>query len=328
MELVEAKVKEQEVVKEDLKEIEYVTTTQVEEVDKKKKSLKNKEADLKEKKASLESEDSSLASLESDIRAEIAAMTEVEESETETQSTTEVAAETTEPEEQTSGNSNNDSNNSSNHTSNNSNSNSSESTNSNTSGNTNSNASGNSNSNASGNTNSNTSGNTNSNTSGNTNSDTSGNTNSNTSGNSNSNASGNSNSNSSGKKPEPKPRPAHGRASSSDGVSLLGTPDLWGGKNRSGFDCSGVVSWAYGQAGKSIPSHTGALLNTGTAVNYSQAQAGDLVFFTIPGGAAHVGIYVGGGQFIGSQSSTGVAFANMSSGYWKDAFNGNVRRIN
>src|SRR5690625_2642695 len=323
MELVEAKVKEQEVVKEDLKEIEYVTTTQVEEVDKKKKSLKNKEADLKEKKASLESEDSSLASLESDIREEIAAMTEVEESETETQSTTEVAAETTEPEEQASGNSNNDTNNNpSNQTSNNSNSNSSESTNSNTSGNTNSNASGNSNSNTSGNTN------TNSNTSGNSNSNASGNTNSIASSNSNSNASGSSNSNSSGKKPVPKPGPANGGSAISAGESVLGTPYVWGGKTPSGFDCSGFVSWAYKQTGKSIPSHTGALLNTGTAVNYSQAQAGDLVFFTVPGGAAHVGIYVGGGQFIGSQSSTGVAFANMSSGYWKDAFNGNVRRIN
>src|SRR5690625_2254179 len=108
----------------------------------------------------------------------------------------------------------------------------------------------------------------------------------------------------------------------------MGTPYVWGGKNTSGFDCSGFVSWAYGQAGKSIPSHTGALLNTGTAVNYSQAQAGDLVFFTIPGGAAHVGIYVGGGRFIGSHSSTGFGLVNMSIVYWKDAFNGNVRRIN
>lgn len=108
----------------------------------------------------------------------------------------------------------------------------------------------------------------------------------------------------------------------------MGTPYVWGGKNPGGFDCSGFVSWAYGQAGKSIPSSTGALSGTGTKVPYSSAKAGDLVFFTNPNGSAHVGIYLGGGQFLGAQSSTGVAIASMSSGYWKDAFNGQVRRVN
>jgi len=40
-----------------------------------------------------------------------------------------------------------------------------------------------------------------------------------------------------------------------------------------------------------------------------------------------VGIYIGGGRFIGSQTSTGVAVASMTSGYWKDHFNGHARRI-
>ena len=129
-------------------------------------------------------------------------------------------------------------------------------------------------------------------------------------------------------KPKNNPAPANGGSAISIGKSVMGTPYAWGGTSPGGFDCSGFVQWAYGQAGKSLPRDTGAQMNSGTAVSYSQAQAGDLVFFTNPGGSAHVGIYLGGGQFLGSQSSTGVAVASMSSGYWKDAFNGNVRRVN
>ena len=152
----------------------------------------------------------------------------------------------------------------------------------------------------------------------------------NVSNNSNSNTSNTSTASKPAKKQEskPAPAPANGGSAISAGKSVMGTPYVWGGKNPSGFDCSGFVSWAYGQAGKSIPSNTGALSGTGTKVSYSQAQAGDLVFFTNPNGSAHVGIYLGGGQFLGAQSSTGVAIASMSSGYWKDAFNGNVRRVN
>src|SRR5690625_4817480 len=153
---------------------------------------------------------------------------------------------------------------------------------------------------------------------------------------SNSNVSSNSNSNSSNtstpakkeSKPKNNPAPANGGSAISIGKSVMGTPYAWGGTSPSGFDCSGFVQWAYGQAGVNLPRATGGQMNSGTAVSYSQAQAGDLVFFTNPGGSAHVGIYLGGGQFLGSQSSTGVAVASMSSGYWKDAFNGNVRRVN
>lgn len=54
---------------------------------------------------------------------------------------------------------------------------------------------------------------------------------------------------------------------------------------------------------------------------------GDLVFFDTYKKNGHVGIYVGNGKFIGSQSSTGVAIADMSSGYYKKHFNGVVRRV-
>ena len=93
------------------------------------------------------------------------------------------------------------------------------------------------------------------------------------------------------------------------------------------FDCSAFVAWAYKQAGVSLPPSTGALTGAGKQVSKSQMQPGDLVFFNTYKTDGHVGIYVGGGKFIGSQSSTGVAVANMSSGYWADKFNGRVVRV-
>ncbi|WP_226376882.1 C40 family peptidase [Oceanobacillus halotolerans] len=94
------------------------------------------------------------------------------------------------------------------------------------------------------------------------------------------------------------------------------------------FDCSGFVSWAYSQAGYSLPAQTGALANVGSQVSPSNMQPGDLVFFNTNGTNGHVGIYVGGGKFIGSQSSTGVAVERMDSGYWAGQFSGLVRRVN
>lgn len=93
------------------------------------------------------------------------------------------------------------------------------------------------------------------------------------------------------------------------------------------FDCSGFVSWAYSQAGIKLPAYTESLKSVGRQVSASEMKPGDLVFFNTYKRDGHVGIYIGGGKFIGSQSSTGVAVANMSSGYWKNTFNGRVVRV-
>ncbi|MEH7385017.1 NlpC/P60 family protein [Bacillus sp. JJ1521] len=93
------------------------------------------------------------------------------------------------------------------------------------------------------------------------------------------------------------------------------------------FDCSGFIHWAFAQAGVSVGSSTSALRTQGTAVSVSDMKPGDLVFFNTYKTDGHVGIYIGGGKFIGSQSSTGVAIADMNSKYWSDAFTGHVRRI-
>jgi peptidoglycan hydrolase CwlO-like protein len=96
---------------------------------------------------------------------------------------------------------------------------------------------------------------------------------------------------------------------------------------RGRFDCSGFVHWAFAQAGISVGSSTDSLVGAGVRVSASSLQPGDLVFFNTYKTNGHVGIYIGGGNFIGSQSSTGVAIANMSGGYWAQHFAGVAVRV-
>jgi peptidoglycan hydrolase CwlO-like protein len=93
------------------------------------------------------------------------------------------------------------------------------------------------------------------------------------------------------------------------------------------FDCSGFVAWAFAQAGIKVGAHTDILKNLGKRVSYSEALPGDLVFFNTYKIDGHVGIYLGNGKFIGSQSRTGIAIADMSYGYYLQKFNGRVMRI-
>jgi peptidoglycan DL-endopeptidase CwlO len=93
------------------------------------------------------------------------------------------------------------------------------------------------------------------------------------------------------------------------------------------FDCSGFVSWAFNQVDIKIGASTEVLKNTGTAVSVEEMMPGDLVFFDTYKIDGHIGIYLGAGKFLGSQSSTGVAIADMTHGYWLEKFNGRVNRI-
>jgi len=88
-----------------------------------------------------------------------------------------------------------------------------------------------------------------------------------------------------------------GESAANIALGQLGTPYVWGGAAPGGFDCSGLVSWAYAQAGLGgLPHFTGALWNSGTHIlSQSDLAPGDLVFFH---GLGHVGLYIGGGNFV------------------------------
>jgi peptidoglycan DL-endopeptidase CwlO len=93
------------------------------------------------------------------------------------------------------------------------------------------------------------------------------------------------------------PPPDGTRASQVISIAMqyLGVPYVWGGMSPSGFDCSGLISYVFGQIGVSLPHHAAAQYGYGAAVSRDQLQPGDLVFFN---GLGHAGIYVGGGSFI------------------------------
>jgi peptidoglycan DL-endopeptidase CwlO len=84
-------------------------------------------------------------------------------------------------------------------------------------------------------------------------------------------------------------------------LTRQGAPYVWGATGPRTFDCSGLVQWAYRQIGIAMPRVAAAQQQVGVPVTPDQAQPGDLVFFGDP--AYHVGIYVGGGQFLEAPQS-------------------------
>jgi cell wall-associated NlpC family hydrolase len=105
-------------------------------------------------------------------------------------------------------------------------------------------------------------------------------------------------------------------------MHYLGVPYVWGGSSPRGFDCSGLVMYVFAQIGVSLPHSSYAMFNMGTPVGLSQLEPGDLVFFS---GASHMGIYIGGGQFIHAPHTGDVVKISSLSGYYASAFIGGRR---
>ncbi|WP_408066408.1 peptidoglycan hydrolase RipC [[Mycobacterium] nativiensis] len=83
-------------------------------------------------------------------------------------------------------------------------------------------------------------------------------------------------------------------------LTQVGSPYVWGGAAPGGFDCSGLVMWAFNQAGINLPHSSQAQANGGQAVALSDLQPGDVLTFYSD--ASHSGIYVGDGMMIHSST--------------------------
>jgi cell wall-associated NlpC family hydrolase len=79
-------------------------------------------------------------------------------------------------------------------------------------------------------------------------------------------------------------------------MSKIGAPYKWGASGPNAFDCSGLVSWAFKNAGVSLPRTSRAMASVGKPVAKSDLRPGDLVFFYQP--ISHVGIYIGDGKIV------------------------------
>ncbi|MCW2922529.1 MAG: Cell wall-associated hydrolase, invasion-associated protein [Thermoleophilia bacterium] len=109
--------------------------------------------------------------------------------------------------------------------------------------------------------------------------------------------------------------PGSGTAASAASIAMgkIGSPYVWGAAGPDTFDCSGLVVWAFAQAGRSgLPHSTYSLINMGVEVPLDQLQVGDLLFSSSLG---HMAIYVGNNSFVHAPHSGDVVKVTSMSDY-------------
>ena len=111
-------------------------------------------------------------------------------------------------------------------------------------------------------------------------------------------------------------------------LMFKGVPYRDGGSDPSGFDCSGFVQWVFAQNGVRLPREVRDQYVAGRKIDLREVRPGDLLFFeTVTRGASHVGLAIGGDQFVHAPSSRGVVrVETFAATYWATRFVG-ARRI-
>ena len=102
-------------------------------------------------------------------------------------------------------------------------------------------------------------------------------------------------------------------------MGMVGTRYLYGGTDPlEGFDCSGLVHYAYGQAGYAVPRTARELFRAARKIAVGEADPGDLMFFQDQTKLSHVGIYVGDGLFVHAPASgQNVSIARLDAPYYQ-----------
>ena len=118
------------------------------------------------------------------------------------------------------------------------------------------------------------------------------------------------------------PHPPQAYALVGTALALRGAPYRNGGSDPQGFDCSGFTQYVFAQYGVALPRAVGEQYGIGKDVAPGELTAGDLIFFsTVAPGPSHVGIAVGGDEFVHAPSSSGVVrVERLSATYWSKRY--------
>lgn len=101
--------------------------------------------------------------------------------------------------------------------------------------------------------------------------------------------------------------------------TLIGTPYSYGGADPNGFDCSGLVYYAYSRNGIDVPRTSLDQFKVSRKIALEHANEGDLVFFQDQAKLSHVGIYLGDGMFVHAPASgRAVTVASLAAPYYQE----------
>ncbi|MDR3415871.1 MAG: C40 family peptidase [Nevskia sp.] len=109
-------------------------------------------------------------------------------------------------------------------------------------------------------------------------------------------------------------------------LGQVGRPYRYGGSDPSGFDCSGLVQYSYGQAGVKVPRSSDEQRSAGSRIDLDEARPGDLLFYRFGDKGLHVAIYLGHHEMVHApESGRQVSVIHIDQAPWPNRFVGAVR---
>lgn len=122
---------------------------------------------------------------------------------------------------------------------------------------------------------------------------------------------------------EPPPPDGTGAQAAEVARRMVGAPYRWGGATPAGFDCSGLVFYAYDQTGVRVPRTSVDQFRAATRIPIRDARPGDLVFFREAWTVSHVGIWLGDGRFVHApDEGQSVKISHLDEDYYRVRFAG------